>query len=220
MNDSNERIPENLKKISFSNKLRSRGLKNMLLFCAQDTIFEFKWKNIAGICRIESEKYQQSGKWSGTDYEISYLDGIDAFVLKQDWESSLWIPESTWERVLQSWKKHFPWASDEAIECFIRSSFPKNSERLDAAENILQEDPSEYLQKLKEAQQNYQTATKLRDDVVRDVQMLIEAEKLNIESKRIEIDTSMIREKLANSGKRGLSLWELQELYATIHTSL
>lgn len=74
--------------------------------------------------------------------------------MNQDWESGLWVPETTWEKVFEKWKKSLPRASESAIERYIRSNFTKATEKLDAAQNILNEDPTEFLKTLKKPRKN------------------------------------------------------------------
>lgn len=82
--------------------------------------------------------------------------------MNQDWESGLWVPETTWEKAFEKWKKSLPKASESAIERYIRSKFTKAAEKLDAARNILREDPTEFLKTLKKAQEEHKTAVTLQ----------------------------------------------------------
>ena len=124
-------------KVEYNNGLqpRSRRVALVVVAPAETGRIVFTWKDgedLPGILLVVGSRYEKNGKWSNTTYQLELADGVKAVSISQSWEEGMFWPSLTWETLFEEALLRLDGGlTDEEIERFIRSDFPKTATRLD-----------------------------------------------------------------------------------------
>lgn len=208
--------------VEFNDRRGQRGRAHINLIAArlpngQQVIFEFTGKNVPGVLTVVSKHFTKEGKWSANYWTVELAEGVIGFTHSQCWGSGEWLDSGCWRETVQeiSWgTRHLSAVyktvelDADAVERFVRSTWPDQAKRLDAAEADRAAEPSAALVTLLAAQEELAQAQKSHAAILADVARLEEAETIKAEAAALRERTARAREAM----KRGIGLADLKEL--------
>jgi hypothetical protein len=122
-----------------NDSIGSRNIQhiNVLVVRGQGLV-QFKGESIPPVARVTKEEYTKNGKWSHTTWTVELTDEANLIPFKQDWGIGKYFPVTTWQeaikRVREADRVAMDGVTDTMIETFIRATFPKVAENLNAAD--------------------------------------------------------------------------------------
>jgi hypothetical protein len=196
------------KNSQYNDQIGSRGRRNFLLVfdAKNDVLFRWNCETVPGVILAGKSEYEKRGKWSNTTYYFQTPDHVQTHRWEEGFESGKYFEEEFWSeqiKRIQGFFKADQKPSAEAVERFMRATFPNTSNRFDEAE------------KTRNSQEDGGAVLKAQQELIAEIKMQIAQEQAKIAAQEQEKADALKLEKVnANSMKlkKGMSLQELQEL--------
>jgi hypothetical protein len=124
-----------MKTVTCNDRLGSRNIshKNVLAVAGRGLVL-FSGESIAPVARVMRADHKKDGKWSHTTWTVELADDASMFQFSQDWQTGAWFNSADWQGAIADVRLvmgEVAGITDEMIERFIRSVFPKSSAKLD-----------------------------------------------------------------------------------------
>ena len=117
-------------KSAWNDKLGSRSREAVALLVTEDgEMHRFRGESIPDVCHVSVTAREKNGKWSSTTYEVVHRDSTSFVAWRQDFETGLSWPQSSFSEAFVWLSEKAPGVSFEGFKRHIEAHAPKTFER-------------------------------------------------------------------------------------------
>lgn len=122
--------------MTYNDGISSRSRRPEILVFTPNQVW-MGTKSIPGVVTFVQKDYHKNGKWSSTDYEVLLAEGVQAVVIRQDFNTANFFPDTcmSWSAVGK--ELGLMGVSPKAVEAAVRENWPNHARRLDERREAL-----------------------------------------------------------------------------------
>lgn len=122
----------------YNDRIGRRGRRPEILVYTSDKVY-MGVQDVPRVVSFMEKDYQRDGKWSNTTYLVSLAKGVQASIVREDFNSGKFFPDTcmTWASVGKA--LGLEGVSPLAVEEAVRANWPRHAARFDLRRAAIQE---------------------------------------------------------------------------------